>query len=398
MKAVYVIGTCDTKAAELGYVKSLVEAGGARAVLVDVGTRPRHSNADVPAAEVARHHLEGPDAVLGLDDRGVAIGAMSEALVRYLATRDDIGGIIGIGGSGNTGLVTAGMRSIPIGIPKVMVSTIASGDVAPYVGPCDICMMYSITDIAGINSISAVVLGNAANAIVGMVSRPVPRPATGSRQVGLTQFGVTTPCVDAVRAKLEGEAECMVFHATGIGGRSMEKLVDGGFISGVIDITTTEVADHLFGGILPCTDDRFGAIARTRTPLVVSCGALDMVNFAERRSIPPKFEGRTFYEHNPQVNLMRTSAAENLEMGRWIAQRLNRCEGPVRLLIPEGGVSAIDAPGKPFHDSDADAALFDALEQVLVQTPQRRLVRHPLHINDPAFADALAIAFREVIQ
>ncbi len=408
MKTVYVIGTCDTKRRELDFVKSLILAAGLPAVLVDVGTGAAGTaaganaagtaaaRADVAAAEVAAHHPQGAGAVLGLDDRGAAIGAMGQALVAFLATRADIGGVIGLGGSGNTGLVTRGMRSLPVGLPKIMVSTVASGDVGPYVGSCDLCMMYSITDIAGINRINSAVLGNAANAIAGMVGGSRPDHREKKRSIGLTQFGVTTPCVDRVRAALDGEEDCLVFHATGTGGRSMEKLADDGFLAGIIDVTTTEVADFLVGGILPCTEDRFGAVARTGIPYVVSCGALDMVNFGAIDTVPPRYRDRRFYEHNPQVNLMRTTAAENAAFGRWIAARLNRCDGPVRLLIPEKGISAIDAPGRPFHDPEADAALFDALQAELVQTGRRRLVRLPHHINDPAFADALVAHFRAI--
>lgn len=395
MKKIYVIGTCDTKQRELDYVKSLIAAAGVPVVLVDVGTRGT-GTADVSAAEVATHHKQGRTAVVGLDDRGAAVAAMGEALVAYLATRDDVGGVIGLGGSGNTAIVTQGMRSLRVGIPKVMVSTIASGNVAPYVGPCDICMMYSITDVAGINSINRVVLGNAAHAIAGMVKSELPKVEGGRKQIGLTQFGVTTSCVDQVRAALEPDYECMVFHATGIGGQSMEKLVDGRFLVGVVDITTTEVADLLIGGVLPCTEDRFGAIARTRIPYVASCGALDMVNFGAIETVPERFRQRRLYKHNPQVTLMRTTPEENKLFGEWIAKRLNDCDGPVRFIIPENGVSAIDAPGKPFHDPEADRALFTALEANLKQTSRRRLVRLPLHINDKAFAEALANAFREI--
>ena len=396
MKKVYVIGTGDTKERELQYVKSMIEAAGVPAVFVDIGTRGSAKNADVTPAQVAAHHEKGTGAVLDLDDRGAAVGAMSEALCRFLATRADIGGVIGLGGSGNTGLVTTGMRSLPIGLPKVMVSTIASGNVAPYVGPCDICMMYSVTDVAGINSISRAVLGNAAHAIVGMVERQVPAVASDRQQIGLTMFGVTTTCVDQVRAALEQDYECLVFHATGIGGQSMEKLVDSGFLSGVIDVTTTEVADLLVGGILPCTEDRFGAIARTRVPYVASVGALDMVNFWAKNTVPEAFRNRNLYMHNPQVTLMRTTPDENKRFGEWIAARLNLCGGPVRMLLPEKGVSAIDAEGKPFYDRGADEALFQALEANLQQTSDRKLVRLPHHINDKAFSDALAGAFREI--
>jgi uncharacterized protein (UPF0261 family) len=395
VKRVYVVGTCDTKQRELEYVRSLIAAAGVPVVLLDVGTR-ESGIADVSASEIASHHKRGPAAVLGLDDRGAAVAAMGEALVAYLATRDDVGGVIGLGGSGNTAIVTQGMRSLQVGIPKLMVSTIASGNVAPYVGPCDICMMYSITDVAGINSINRVVLGNAAHAIAGMAKSEIPRIEGGKKQIGLTQFGVTTACVDQVRTSLERDYECMVFHATGIGGQSMEKLIDGGYLVGAIDITTTEVADFLVGGVLPCTEERFGAVARTQIPYVASCGALDMVNFGGIDSVPEKFRDRRLYKHNPQVTLMRTTPEENKLFGEWIATRLNDCGGPVCLLIPEHGVSAIDAPGKPFHDPEADQALFAALEATLKPTPRRRLVRLPLHINDKAFADALAQAFREI--
>jgi uncharacterized protein (UPF0261 family) len=394
-KRVYVIGTCDTKQRELDYVRSLIAAVGVPVVLLDVGTKGG-GVADVSASQIASHHERGPDAVLGLDDRGAAVAAMGEALVAYLATRDDVGAVIGLGGSGNTAIVTQGMRSLRVGIPKLMVSTIASGNVAPYVGPCDICMMYSITDVAGINSINRVVLGNAANAIAGMATGEIPRIADAKEQIGLTQFGVTTACVDQVRTVLEGDYECMVFHATGIGGQSMEKLIDSGYLVGAIDITTTEVADFLVGGVLPCSEDRFGAVARTQIPYVASCGALDMVNFGGFDSLPEKFRQRRLYKHNPQVTLMRTTPQENKLFGEWIATRLNDCSGPVRLLIPERGVSAIDAPGKPFHDPEADQALFAALEATLKPTPKRRLVRLPMHINDKAFAEALAQSYREI--
>jgi uncharacterized protein (UPF0261 family) len=224
----------------------------------------------------------------------------------------------------------------------------------------------------------------------------VPTTASDKKQIRLTMFGVTTSCVDQIRAALDGEYECLVFHATGIGGQSMEKLVDSGFLSGVIDVTTTEVADYIVGDILPCTEDRFGAVARTKVPYVASVGALDMVNFWGRETIPDRFRERNLYMHNPQVTLMRTTPEENKRFGEWIAQRLNTCEGPVRMLIPEKGVSAIDAEGKPFHDPAADRALFDALAANLRQTANRKLVRLPYHINDRAFSDALVGAFREV--
>jgi uncharacterized protein (UPF0261 family) len=396
-KKVYVVGTCDTKEAELRFVKSLIVAAGAPALLVDVGTRRPTAAVDISAEEVAAAHPGGKDAVLGRDDRGAAVAAMGEALAAFLAGRRDIAGVIGLGGSGNTGLVTRGMRALPMGVPKLMVSTIASGNVAPYVGPTDITMMYAVTDVAGINSLSRVVLANAAHAIAGMAMRAPPAAATGEKPaIGLTMFGVTTPCVDRVRARLEAAYDCIVFHATGVGGQSMEKLVDGGFLRGILDITTTEVADYLLGGVLPCTEDRFGAVSRAKIPCVLSVGALDMVNFGAPETVPERYRGRKFLAHNPHVTLMRTTAEENRRIGTWIADRFNLCEGPIRLLIPEIGVSGVDAPSRPFYDPEADRALFDALGARLRTTSSRRLIRLPHHINDPEFADALVEHFLEI--
>ena len=397
MGIVYVVGTCDTKAPELLYAKQMAERAGARAVLVDVGTRPGGGAgvADVSAAEVAAAH-PGGTAVLGGDDRGRAVAAMAEALSAWLGGRDDIGAVLGLGGSGNTAIVTQAMRALPAGVPKLMVSTVASGNVAPYVGPTDIAMMYSVVDVAGLNAISRRVIGNAAHAAAGMALHAVPAEQADKPGVGLTMFGVTTACVTAVREALESEYEPYVFHATGTGGQSMEKLAESGLLAGTVDATTTEVPDLLMGGVFPCTEDRFGAVARTGLPWVGSVGAVDMVNFGARDTVPPRYGDRLLYVHNAQVTLMRTTADENQKVGAWIAERLNRCEGAVRLLLPLGGVSALDAPGQSFWDPDADAALFAALRSGLRATGQRRLVELPHHINDRAFADALAAQFREV--
>jgi uncharacterized protein (UPF0261 family) len=334
MKSVYVVGTCDTKEQELLYVKGLIEGSGVRTLLVDVGTQGSGTAADVRAAEVAACHPEGCEAVLSMNDRGSAVAAMGTALAHFLARKDDVAGVIGMGGGGNTALVTQGMRALPIGVPKVMVSTVASGDVKPYLGASDIIMVPSITDVAGLNSINRKVLANAAHAIAGMASRDAPLPTDVRPTIGLTQFGVTTPCVDRIRAALERDFECMVFHATGMGGDTMEKLIDSGLLRAVLDITTTEVADLLIGGVLACSNDRFGAIQRTKVPCVLSLGALDMVNFGPIDSIPAKFEGRLFYRHNPQVTLMRTTPEETTRIGTWMAERLNDCEGEVTVLVP----------------------------------------------------------------
>jgi uncharacterized protein (UPF0261 family) len=394
---VYIIGTLDTKEAELRYAKRRAEKAGAKVVLVDVSTTPSKAKADVSAREIARHHPKGEAAVLGFSDRGVAVGAMAEALSRYMVSRKDVGAVLGLGGSGNTVIVTTAMRALPVGVPKLMVSTVASGNVAPYVGPSDIAMMYAVVDVAGLNAISRKVIANAAHAAAGMALNSVKREKSDKPGVGLTMFGVTTPCITQIRARIEKDFECFVFHATGTGGQSMEKLVDSGLLESVIDITTTEVADHLFGGILPCTEDRFGSIIRTKIPYVGSVGAVDMVNFGAKETVPKTFEGRKFYIHNPQVTLMRTTPAENRAIGTWIVERLNRMAGPVRFLLPLKGVSAIDAVGQPFHDAEADAALFAAIREGWVPARNRKLIEVDAHINDPAFAAEAVKQFKAIV-
>jgi uncharacterized protein (UPF0261 family) len=269
--------------------------------------------------------------------------------------------------------------------------------VAPYVGPADIMMLHAVTDVQGLNRISRRVLGNAAHALAGMMRHAIPQPATADKAaIGLTMFGVTTPCVQAVARALETDHDCLVFHATGTGGRAMEKLVDSGLIAGVIDVTTTEVADFVVGGTLACTEDRFGAIARTGIPYVGSVGACDMVNFGALDTVPERFRGRNLYVHNPQVTLMRTTPEENAAIGRWIGSRLDACPGPLRFLLPEGGVSVIDAPGQPFHDPVADEALLAGVEASLRPRANRRVERLPYAINAPEFAAALVQAYREL--
>ena len=396
MKTVYVVGTLDTKADELRYAADRVRAAGAIALLVDISTTPGGRDADVSAEIVASHHPQGRAAVLGLTDRGAAVAAMGEALSLFLLSRGDIGAVLGLGGGGNTSMVTTAMRALPIGVPKLMVSTMASGNVAPYVGPADIAMLHAVADVAGLNAITAKVIGNAAHAVAGMALNAVPEAATDKRPVGLTMFGVTTSCITQIRQRIEADCECFVFHATGTGGQCMEKLIDSGLLTAGLDITTTEVADYLFGGVLPCTEDRFGAIIRRRIPYVGSAGAVDMVNFGGRGTVPERFAGRNFYVHNPQVTLMRTTPAENRAIGQWIVARLNRMAGPVRFLLPLGGVSALDAPGQPFHDPAADAALFAAIREGWVSAPNRQLIEVDAHINDETFAAAAAAAFKSI--
>ena len=393
--AAYVAGTFDTKGRELTFIRGCLERLGLRVVTVDLSTSGKPSSATVGPGEVARHHPRGRQAVF-TGDRGSAVAAMAEAFERFIMTRRDVGGLIGAGGSGATALVTPAMRRLPIGVPKMMVSTVASGEVRRYVGASDVCMMYPVTDVAGINRISERVLTNAAHALAGMIALPRRERRENKPAVGLTMFGLTTPCVQAVTRALEAEYDCVVFHATGTGGQSMEKLADSGLLAGLIDVTTTEIADLHMGGVMSAGEDRLGAVIRARIPYVGSCGALDMVNFWAIDTVPEKYRGRILHKHNPQVTLMRTTREENAAMGRWIAERLNRCEGPVRFLIPEGGVSGIDAPGKPFHDPAADRALFATIEQNFRAAPNRKLVRLPHHINDPAFAEALVASFREI--
>jgi uncharacterized protein (UPF0261 family) len=397
MSKVYVIGTCDTKEAELRFAADCVRRAGAVPVLVDVGTKGASLAADVSAAEIAAHHPQGAAAVLGLNDRGAAVAGMALALTHWLSARTDIGAVLGLGGSGNTALVTQAMRALPVGTPKLMVSTVASGNVAPYVGPSDIAMMYSVVDVAGINAISRRVIANAAHAAAGMALNTVPA-ATGAEKpgLGMSMFGVTTACVTMLREALDATHECYVFHATGAGGQSMEKLADSGLLAAMLDITTTEVPDFLMGGVFPCTEDRFGSVIRTKLPYIGSVGAVDMVNFGAKDTVPAQFAHRNLYIHNPQVTLMRTTPEENRAIGEFIVARLNRMEGPVRFLLPLGGVSAIDVPGMPFHDPAADAALFETIRAGFIPAPNRKLIEVAAAINERAFADAVLAAFQEI--
>ena len=403
--AVIVAGTLDTKGDELRFTRDILREEGLRTRLVDLSTSGRSMGADVSPQEVALAHPRG-SAGLASGDRGTAVAAMTEAFTVWLGRQQGVLGVISAGGSGNTAMATAGMQALPVGVPKLMISTVASGDVRAYVGAADVTMMHSVTDVQGLNRISRSVLGNGARAMAGMAKarlaelsrEPAARRAEVAEKplVGLTMFGVTTPCVQAVSRLIAGEWEPLVFHATGTGGRSMEKLVESGMLAGVIDVSTTEICDMMMGGILPATEDRLGAVIRTRIPYVGSVGALDMVNFAGPDTVPERYRGRKLYAHNPHITLMRTNADENARMGRWIGERLNAMEGPVRFLIPERGISALDAPGQPFHDPDADAALFEALERTLRQTSSRQFLRLPLHINDAAFAAALVQQFRSL--
>jgi uncharacterized protein (UPF0261 family)/ABC-type branched-subunit amino acid transport system ATPase component len=396
-----VVGTFDTKGAELRFLRDRLLSHRVPVKTVDLSTSDKPSRADVTARQVAAMHPQGSSAVFS-GDRGASVTAMAEAFARWIDRERGVGGVISAGGSGGTSLATAGMRRLPVGVPKVMVSTVASGQVAPYVGASDIMMLYSVADVQGLNPISERVLGNAANALAGMISAaPSAETLEAQRRrarpaVGITMFGVTTPAVQKITARLEADYDCLVFHATGTGGRSMESLADSGLMSAFIDLTTTELADMLVGGVFAADRDRFGAAIRTRLPCVMSVGAMDMVNFGPRETVPEKFKSRRFVIHNPNVTLMRTTREENRAIGEWMGERINQMQGPVRLLLPEGGVSALDAPGQPFHDPQANEALFEALESTIRQTPQRRIERVAANINDDSFVERVVAAFQSI--
>ncbi|BDG74290.1 Tm-1-like ATP-binding domain-containing protein [Roseomonas fluvialis] len=396
-EVVLVVGTLDTKGDELRFMRDILREAGVPVRLVDLSTTGRHTGADVPAHQVAAFHPRGAAGVL-TGDRGTAVAGMTDAFARWLARQGGIAGILSAGGSGGTAMVAPAMRALPIGVPKLIVSTVASGEVRQYVGTADITMMHAVADVQGLNTITEEVLGNAAHAMVGMVqARRSGRRARSLRPaVAVSMFGVTTSCVQQIAGALKEDWDCLVFHATGTGGQSMERLIDDRRVAGVIDVTTTEVADMMMGGVFGCTEDRFGAVIRTRMPYIGSVGALDMVNFGAPGTVPERYHGRTLYQHNPQVTLMRTTAEECTRMGRWIAERLNLMEGPVRFLLPEGGVSALDAPGQAFHDPVARNALFRAIETTLRPSANRQLIRLPHNINDPAFAAAVVEAFRRL--
>ena len=397
---VLVAGTFDTKAVELAYIRNRVAAHGLAVRTVDLSTSGNPSSADVPPHLIAACYQGGSSAVFS-GDRGASVQAMSEAFVRWIQGQHNIGGIISAAGSGGTALVTPAMQALPVGIPKIMISTVASGEVGQYIGAVDIMMMYSVTDIQGLNRISKQILANGANALAGMVKEgrknpPGARDKPANPGLGLTMFGVTTPAIQQITAQLQERYDCTVFHATGTGGQSMEKLVDNGVLAAAVDLTTTEVCDLLMGGVLAAHEDRFGAFIRTRVPYVGSVGALDMVNFGSRDSIPERYHGRTFVEHNPQVTLMRTTPEENARAGEWIVTRLNQMTGPVRFMIPQGGVSSLDQPDQPFFDPEANGVLFDTISQRFQKTASRQLIHHPEHINHPDFCRAVVDALEEI--
>ena len=386
---VAILGTLDSKGAEFAFLKKQIEAQGVSTLVIDAGILgPPYFTPDISAAEVAAAAGADLAELVAERDRGRAVAAMSKgaaAVVKRLHGEGRIHGVISMGGGGGTSIGTAAMQGLPVGVPKLMISTLASGDISAYVGVKDITMMPSIVDIAGINRLSSRILTNAAGAIAGMAKARPPVGLEDRPLIAATMFGVTTPCITMAREVLEAAGyEVLVFHAVGVGGRSMEELIRGGFIAGVLDLTTTELADELAGGVLSAGPHRLEAAGAVGLPQVVSVGALDMVNFGAPDTVPPKYQGRTFYQHNPLVTLMRTTLEENAELGRILARKLSAAIGPTVLMIPKKGVSLIDTEGQPFHDPEADAALFTTLEAGL--GPNVEVVEMDTDINDKTFA------------
>jgi uncharacterized protein (UPF0261 family) len=398
MATVVLLGTLDTKGAEYSWLKDRLAGHGVDVLTVDAGSFSESPLADVSSDEVIAAAGGDARALRERRDRGemtTVLGAGAAATVRRLHEEGRLHGLLAVGGSGGSSVAAPAMQSLPVGVPKLLVSTMAGGDVQPYVGEADTTLMYSVVDIAGINSVSAAVLGNAAAGIAGMAKAYEAR--LGERDsgehpplVGVTMFGVTTPAADEARERLTALGyEVLVFHATGTGGRAMEKLVASGLLAGVCDLTTTELCDDLVGGVLSAGPDRLEVAGRLGVPQVVSLGALDMVNFGPRETLPAQFERRTVLVHNPTVTLVRTTAGEMAELGRRIARKLAAATGPTDLFIPLRGVSAVDVDGAPFRDADADAALFEALRAGLAGSAVTVHERE-LAINDPGFGAAMA--------
>ena len=391
--SVLVFATLDTKGYEAGYVREQLRALGVAVVLVDCGSLGEPQvEPDLPREEVFRAAGTSLAALRAKGERGAAVDAAARGaaeIARRLLAEGRCSGVLGLGGSAGTTIGTAAMRALPLGVPKLMVSTLASGAVGHFVGTADIAMLHSVVDIAGLNRISRTVLARAAQAMAGMARGALPAASAGERPlVAATMFGVTTPCVERARAVLEEAGfEVLVFHATGSGGRTMESLIDSGLVAGVLDVTTTELADELVGGVLTAGPERLTAAARAGVPQVVSVGALDMVNFLAFDTVPAKFAGRKLHRHNANVTLMRTTAAENAALGRELATKVARSKGPARIFLPLRGLSAIDRSGQPFDDPEARAALYDAIRVSAESVPVTEL---DLHINDAAFAEAMA--------
>ncbi len=394
MSTVVLLGTLDTKGEEYAFLRDRLREHGVDVLLVDAGVHEPSVQPDIGREELS------PDVakLAAAGDRGAAVTAMAEGAERVVAQLHADGrldGILALGGSGGSSIATRAMRALPVGVPKLMVSTVASGDTRPYVGAIDVTMMYSVVDISGVNRVSARIMANAAGAIAGMVGAGVPE-LPENPLIGASMFGVTTPCVTRARERLEEHGyEVLVFHATGAGGQSMEALARGGFLAGMLDVTTTELADELVGGVLSAGPERLEAAGAVGLPQVVSLGALDMVNFGPRDTVPAKFEGRNLYVHNPTITLMRTTPDECAELGRQLGRKLSAARGATVLFVPLKGVSMIAVEGQPFHDAAADDALFAGLHETLA--PSVEVHELDTDINDPAFAVAMADRLHELI-
>lgn len=400
-KTVCIVGTMDTKGVEFEFIKAQIESAGVSTCVINTGILGEPQlTPDVSADEVAQAGGSSLQALRDEGDRGNSVAVMAEGAATLIAEKHaagEIDGIISLGGSAGTTIGTTAMQAVPVGVPKIMVSTLASGDTSPYVQSKDISMMYSVVDIAGINRLSRQILANAAGAIVGMVNAEVPVATDDKPLIAATMFGVTTPCVTKAREILEAAGyEVLVFHATGTGGQAMEDLVKGGFLAGVLDVTTTELADELVGGILSAGPDRLEAAGESGLPQVVAPGALDMVNFGPPDTVPEQFSDRLFYQHNPTVTLMRTTAEETAELGRIMARKLSEAQGPTTVIIPTQGVSAIDKTGQPFDSPEARTAWIENLKAHIADNVT--VIEMDAHINDDEFATKLAETLLESIK
>ena len=391
-KTACLVGTLDTKGPEFEFLKERIEANNVATHVVNTGIlgEPQFEP-NVSAEQVAEAGGTSLTALRNESDRGNSVAAMANGAAKIVGQLNNIGaidGIISLGGSAGTTIGTTAMRALPVGVPKMMVSTLASGDTSPYVDTKDITMMYSVVDIAGVNSLSRQILTNAAGAIAGMINADVPA-ADDKPLIAATMFGVTTPCVTKAREILEEAGyEVLVFHATGTGGRAMEDLVKAGFIVGVLDVTTTELADELVGGVLSAGPERLEAAGDQGIPQIIAPGALDMVNFGPPDTVPDKFKERKFYQHNPTITLMRTTVDENAELGRIMAQKLSQAKGPTTVIIPMQGVSAIDTQGQPFDSPEARTAWIRNLKENM--SDNVTVIEMDNNINDDAFAIRLA--------
>jgi uncharacterized protein (UPF0261 family)/ABC-type branched-subunit amino acid transport system ATPase component len=393
-RAAYVVGTFDTKETELNFIRQCIERTGTRVVTVDLSTSGKNTTTNYSAMDVAQSHPQGARAVFG-KDHAESVRSMSVAFEHFAVTLEDMGGIISAGGAGGTALASRGMQALPVGLPKLMVSSVGSGNTRPFVGASDIAMVYSVTEIQGLNRISEQVLGNAAHALVGMMKTPARFGVQGKPALGLSLSDQTTTCVHAVTKLLETSFDCLLFHTTGVGGQSMEKLAWDGQLVGLLDISTTEIANEIAGGVFSSGPERLDGVAQTGLPYVGSCGGLDMVHFHAMDSVPDRYRSRHLHALGPQATVMRTNETECRAIGAFIADKLNHMHGPVRFLIPQGGLSALDAPGQPFWNPEADQALFQAIQDNFLPAPNRKLMCVPHHINDAAFAMLLAAAWRE---